>query len=184
MLTITIPAQEAYDESTERFVETKECTLKLEHSLLSLWKWESKHHKYFLDNEDLTAEEIIDYVKCMTINQVDNSAYDCLTKENINEIKNYLKDPMTATWFYEDPNKPKSFKKEIITAECIYSSLIILGIPVELFEKRHLNHVLTLIRVCNEKQNPEQPKNTNAYNTLRHYSEINKARKAKLGIKG
>ena len=91
MLTITIPAQEAYDESTERFVETKECTLKLEHSLLSLWKWESKHHKYFLDNEDLTAEEIIDYVKCMTINQVDNSAYDCLTKENINEIKNYLK---------------------------------------------------------------------------------------------
>ena len=184
MLTIVVPAQEAYDESTGRFVETKECTLKLEHSLLSLQKWESKHHKYFLDNEELTVEEITDYVRCMTINQVEDSVYDCLTKENIDEIKNYLKDPMTATFFYEDPNKPKSKKKQIVTAECIYSSLILLNIPVELFEKRHLNHVITLIRVCKEDQNPEQPKKTNINDTLRRYSEINKARKAKLGTKG
>lgn len=185
MLTIKIPSQEAFDESTGMFVTTKEYTLKLEHSLLSLQKWESKHHKYFLDNESLTYEEVIDYIRCMTLNQVDNDAYECLTQENLEQIKDYLKDPYTATWFSSDDNKPKSlYKKDIITAECIYSSMIMLQIPVDIFEKRHLNHLLTLIRVCNEKQNPEQPKKTNPMDTLRRYREINKARKAKYGIKG
>lgn len=185
MLIVKIPSQEAFDEYNGKFMKTKEYTLKLEHSLLSLQKWESTHHKYFLDNSDLTYDDIIDYIKCMTLNQVEDQAYECLTKENLEMIKDYLKDPYTATWFSSDDNRPKSaFRKEVITAEVIYSSMIMLGIPVDIFEKRHLNHLLTLIRVCSEKQNPEQPKKTNSYDTLRRYSELNKARKAKLGTKG
>lgn len=185
MLTIKIPAGEAYNEKTNKFVHLPERTLKLEHSLLSLTKWESKHHKYFIDNKDLSAEEILDYIKCMTINDVEDYIYDYLTADNIKEITAYMKDPMTATWFSDD-GRPKSRSHEVITAEVIYSSMIILGIPIELFEKRHLNHLLTLIRVCNEKQNPESKSNKkmNTYDTAKYYSELNKARRAKLGTRG
>lgn len=183
------PRDDAFDESKNMFVKIPGATLKIEHSLLSLAHWEQKHHKYFLDNKDLTTDEIIDYIKCMTLNQVDDYVYSFLTDENIKEIKDYINDPMTATWFSEDPfEQYKKPNKEIITAEVIYSSLIILNIPVDLFEKRHLNHVLTLIRVCNEKQNAglndNKKKHTNDYELMKHYSELNKARKAKLGTKG
>ena len=184
MLTIIIPEQEAFNEKTNSFVKIKPCELKLEHSLLSLWKWESKHHKYFLENKDLNSEEIIDYIRCMTLNKVDDYVYDFLTEKNIEDIKEYLVDPMSATWF-SDSKKPQTGRKEIVTAELIYSSMIILNIPVEIFEKRHLNHVLTLIRVCSEKQNPDTNKNKqNPKEVLQHYSELNKARKAKLNTKG
>jgi len=186
MLTIVIPEQEAFNEKLEKFVKAGPYTLKLEHSLLSLQKWESKHHKYFIDAEGLSPEEILDYIRCMTLNQVDNNVYDFLTKENIEEIMEYIKDPMTATFFYEDPNKPKPIrKKEVITAECIYSSMILLGIPVDIFEKRHLNHLLTLIRVCNEKQNPDSNKGKASQQDMaKYYSDLNKARKAKLHTRG
>lgn len=186
MLTIVIPEQEAFNEKLEKFVKVGSHTLKLEHSLLSLQKWESKHHKYFIDNESLSPEEILDYIRCMTLNQVEDNVYEFLTKENIKEIMDYIKDPMTATFFYEDPTKPKvARKKEIITAECIYSSMILLGIPVDIFEKRHLNHLLTLIRVCNDKQNPDSNKPKASQKEMaRYYSELNKARKAKLNTRG
>ena len=187
MKTIIIPEGEAYNEKLNKFITVPSVTLKLEHSLLSLQKWESKHHKYFIDNKDLTEEEILDYIRCMTINSdVDPNAYDYLTKENIKEIVNYMEDPMTATWFREDPldNRPK--KKEILTAEVIYASMINLGIPIDIFEKRHLNHLITLIRVCGEMQNPDKDKKkkVNTKELAMKYSEINKARKAKLGTKG
>ena len=183
MLTITIPEQEGFDEKLGKFVKISSHTLKLEHSLLSLYKWESKHHKYFLDNKELTQDEILDYIKCMTINPVDDYIYSFLTEENLKEIQEYLKDPMTATWFSDDKNgRPP--KKEIITSEVIYSSMIILGIPVELFEKRHINHLLTLIRVCNEKQNPDDKKKMKTNDLAAYYSQLNKQRRAKLGTKG
>ena len=187
MLTIKIPPRDdAFDEKTNSFVKFPGCTLKLEHSLLSVTKWEQKHHKYFLGNRELTSEEALDYIKCMTLNQVEDYVYAFLTNENVEQIKAYIDDPMTATWFSDDPNKPKP-RPEIVTAEVIYSSMIILNIPVELFEKRHINHLLTLIKVCNEKQNVETNKKNskvNEYETLKRYSEINRARKAKLGTKG
>ena len=184
MLQITIPEQETYDEKTQKFIKVKSCNLKLEHSVLSLWKWESKHHKYFINNENLSIDEIIDYIKCMTLNQVDEYYYNFLTEENLDEIKKYLKDPMTATWFSDDGKPGGRRNNEIITAEVIYASMIVLGIPVDIFEKRHINHVLTLIRVCNEKENPDVKKE-NPNDTLRRYSELNKARKAaaKSGLK-
>lgn len=185
MLTITVPAQEAFNEKTGEFVKINSCTLKLEHSLLSLYKWESKHRKYFLDNRDLTADEILDYIRCMTLNTVEEHIYEFLTPENIEEIKAYLKDPMTATWFNDDIRPKGPIKKEILTAEVIYSSMIMLNIPIDIFEKRHLNHLLTLIRVCSEKQDPNADKKKMSTNDIaKHYSELNKARKKKLGTKG
>lgn len=188
MLTVIIPEQEGFDEKTQKFVHFSSHTLKLEHSLLSLQKWESKHKKYFIDNKDLKTDEIIDYIKCMTLNQVDDYVYNFLTKENIDQIMDYVKDPMTATFFYDDSsNLKEQRKKEIVTAELIYSSMIALGIPVEIFEKRHLNHLITLIRVCSEQQNPDSGKKNNKVSDAqlaKHYSELNRARRAKLKSKG
>lgn len=186
MLTITIPESEAFDERTGKFYTFKAHTLKMEHSLLSLQKWESKHHKYYIGNKTLTDEEIIDYIKFMTINQVEDYVFDFLTEENLKEIIAYIEDPMTATWFSDrnvNSDNKQNHKEEIITSEVIYASMIYLGIPVDLFEKRHLNHLLTLIRVCKEQQNPEQGKmSTN--DLARYYSDLNKKRRAKLGTKG
>lgn len=185
MKEIVIPEGEAYNEKTNKFVKIPSCTLKIEHSLLSLQKWESKHHKYFIDNLTITESELIDYIKCMTINSnVPDYIYDYLTTENINEIRAYMEDKMTATWFREDEKKVNK-PKEIITSEVIYASMISLGIPIDIFEKRHLNHVLTLIRVCGEMQDPDKDKKKRSLKEqAQHYSELNKARKAKLGTKG
>lgn len=181
MLIIKIPARDdMFDEDTGQFFKMNEQTIKLEHSLLSLQKWEAKHNKYFLDNHDLSAEEILDYIRCMTLNQVPDWVYNCLTPENITEIRDYIQAPMTATWFSPTPGNHGGGQREIITAEVIYSSMFILNIPLD-FEKRHLNHLLTLIRVCNEKQNPDtNKKKVSDYEMLRHYSELNKKRKAAM----
>lgn len=183
MLVIEIPESEIYDEKTQRFVKTQSYTLKLEHSLLSLWKWESKHHVHFLNNKKLTNEDVMDYIKCMTLNQVDSKCYDYLTAKNINDIKDYIEDPMSATTFY-DPFAKSHGKQEIVTAEVIYSSMIILGIPIDIFEKRHLNHLTTLIKVCSEKQDPDSKSKINPRTVANHYQELNRMRKAKLGTKG
>ncbi len=185
MLTITIPESEAFDERTGRFITLKAQTLKMEHSLLSLQKWESKHHKYYIGNEDLTNEEVIDYIRCMTINQVEDYVFDFLTESNLKEITEYIANPMTATWFSDDKkqNSNGSHKEEIVTSEVIYAAMIALGIPIEIFEKRHLNHLITLIRVCKETQNPEKDKRS-PKDLAMHYSELNKMRKAKLGTRG
>ena len=132
MLQITIPAREvAYDEVKNEFCYTKEWTLQLEHSLVSISKWESKWHKPFLDKKEKTAEEIIDYIRCMTITQnVDPEVYNNLTKDNISAIIAYIDDPMTATWFNDDKNK-KPARREILTNELIYYAMCSYNIPVE-----------------------------------------------------
>lgn len=163
MLEIVIPPGDGWDPKKEMFVPIgSEVKLKLEHSLLSLAKWESRWHKPFLSTER-THEENIDYIKCMTINQhVDPSVYDRLTRENLIAINNYINDDATATKFYElmKPSKKSASsppcKKKIQTSETIYASMIELGIPID-FEKRHLNHLLTLIKVCQERATPSKP---------------------------
>lgn len=152
MLTITVPAQEYFNEHTGEFISIQEKTLKLEHSLISLHKWESKYHKPFLSTEK-TPEEIIEYIKCMTIDSnVPQEVYLGLTAENVNEIQDYIADPMTATTF-TDTNKGGS--RDIITAELIYYWMIANSIPWEC-EKWHINKLFTLIRVCADKANPKK----------------------------
>lgn len=180
MLHITIPAQEYYDERTETFVNTKEITLTLEHSLVSVSKWESKWCKPFLSKDAKTPEETLDYIKCMTLTQnVPPETYNYLTNENITEIKRYIEDPHTATFINEGPGGPKS--REVITSELIYYWMTALNIPWE-SQKWHLNRLLMLIRVCNVKNQPK--KKMSQRELMSRNAALNAARKQKLHSKG
>ena len=179
MLTITIPATELFNEKTNEFIPIKGQTLQLEHSLVSVSKWESKWCKPFISSNK-TNEEVIDYIKCMTITQnVNPNIYIALTKQNIEDINEYIDAPMTATTFYEDKNKKS--KKEIVTSELIYYWMITLNIPMEC-QKWHLNRLLTLIRVCNNKNSP--PKKMSRSEVINRYAELNAQRKKQLNTKG
>lgn len=154
MLQITIPAAEYFDEKTGEFHSIRETTLQLEHSLVSVSKWESKWRKPFLGKSEKSAEECIDYVRCMTITQnVDPMAYRFLSEKNFQEINAYIESPMTATTFSERENK--QFSREVITAEIIYYWMVALNIPFEC-QKWHLNKLITLVRVCNIKNTPQK----------------------------
>lgn len=180
MLQITIPAGEYFDDSTQEFINYKEVTLRLEHSLVSISKWEAKWKKVFLSKEEKTLEETIDYIRCMTITQgVDESAYGRITDANIKQVENYISDPMTATYIRKD--KIAGSSRETVTSELIYYWMIALGIPVE-FQKWHLNRLLTLIEVCNVKNTP--PKKRNPREIAKHNAAINAARRKRLGSKG
>lgn len=180
MLHITIPPTEQWDEAKQEFVYTKECRLQLEHSLVSLQKWESKWCKSFLSSKEKTVEEIIDYIRCMTITQnVNPDIYNCLTVENIRDVDEYINSPMTATHFYDSSTGRRN--NETVTAELIYYWMIALNIPFE-YRKWHLNSLLALIRVCNIKNAP--PKKRSEMETRNRYAELNEARRKKLNSKG
>ena len=180
MLIITIPAVEMFDEKTQTFFETKETVLELEHSLISISKWESKWHKPFLSKQDKTIDETIDYIKCMTITRnVDPNAYKYLTNSNIEEINKYIDDPMTATTFYDDSNN--GGQKETITSELIYYWMIANTVPMEC-QKWHLNRLLTLLRVCSVKNTP--PKKMGKRELANKYAALNAARKKQFNTKG
>ena len=179
MLTITIPAMEMFNEKTQEFFTLKEQTLQLEHSLVSLSKWESKWCKPFLSKNKKTFEETIDYIKCMTITQnIKDEVYARLTRSNIEAINKYIDDPMTATTFYNDNSKVNN---ETITSELIYYWMIALNIPMEC-QKWHLNRLLTLIRVCNVKNSP--PKKMSKGDIMRRNAALNAARKKQLNTNG
>lgn len=180
MLQIKVPASELWDEKSNVFTNTKETVLVLEHSLISISKWEAKWHKAFLGKEEKTTEEVIDYIKCMTLTQnVDDNVYNALTNENIESINNYINDPHTATVIYEDPNGPKN--KETITSELIYYWMVTLNIPFEC-QKWQLNRLLTLIRVCNIKNKP--PKKMTERQIMSRNAALNAARRKRLNTKG
>lgn len=156
-ITITVPAKDLWDEKSERFINVKETKLVLEHSLLSVSKWEAKYKKPFLVERALdTPEKVLYYFECMTITpqNPDPNVYLAMSQKNLDDIMKYINDPMTATWFKEDKKKHKA-QKEIMTSEVIYWEMIALEIPIE-FQKWHLNRLMTLIRVCNAKNNPEK----------------------------
>lgn len=180
MLCINIPDIEFYNEEIEEFFYYKGENLQLEHSLVSLSKWESKWHKPFLGKEQKTTAETIDYIRCMTINKnVDPNIYDYIPDKTFNLIIDYVDDSMTATWFTDLPGQKKN--REVVTAEIIYYWMISLSIPSE-YEKWHLNRLLTLIRVCNEKNKP--PKKMGRKEMLAQRHALNQARRAKLNSKG
>lgn len=178
MLELKIEGREFYDEETSSFVMLTSQTLQLEHSLLSISKWESKWHKPFLSREARTPEEAKYYVKCMTINKnVDPIVYESLSNEDIDKINKYIEDPMTATWFKEDQKRGSS---RIITNELVYCWMAALQIPFEC-EKWHINRLLTLIRVCNEENAPK--KTMSKKDTAAMYRSINAARRQKRHAK-
>ena len=182
MLQITIPASEQWDEKKEEFVTTKEQTLKLEHSLSPLSKWESKSCKPFLSNKEKSHEEILDYIKCMTLTKnVDPEVYNVLTNENIKEINDYIMAPMTATTFSENGVR-KKVNNEIFTSEVIYYAMTAYNIPFENCEKWHLNRLITLIRVCGIKNEPS--KKMSKRSIMSQNAALNAARRKKFNTKG
>ena len=137
MLQIIVPGDEFWDESKQEFVVTKEQTLQLEHSLVSLSKWESKWRKSFFSKQEKTTEETIDYIKFMTLTKnVDPDIYSRLSMENVNQINEYIENPMTATTFPKETSKGK-INGETVTAELVYYWMIALNIPFEC-QKWHL----------------------------------------------
>lgn len=180
MLQITIPAAELFDEEKQEFINVKEQTLQLEHSLVSLSKWESKWCKVFLSKENKSWEETLDYIKCMTLTQnVKPEVYDRLTKANIVDIEAYISAPMTATYFPKEQSGKSS--REQVTSELIYYWMIALNIPFEC-QKWHLNRLLTLIKVCNLKNKP--PKKMSKRELMSRNAALNAARKQQLNTNG
>lgn len=182
MLTIEIPiSPEGWDEAKQEFVESRTQTLQLEHSLISLSKWESKWHKPFLSTKEMTDEETLDYIKCMTLTKnVKPDVYNHITRENMNEVVNYIGDPMTATTFYKD-NKGTN-NRETVTSELIYYWMIASNIPFDPCQKWHLNRLITLIRVCGIKNTP--PKKRSRREIMSRNAALNAARRQQMNSKG
>jgi hypothetical protein len=182
MLQLTIPAHEYYNQRTGEFGYTHDTTIQLEHSLVSISKWESKWRKPYLGNEQKTRTQYIDYIRCMTITQnVDPMVYGFITDKQFKQIDDYINAPMTATWFSEKPGNRPPTKPIVITSEIIYYWMIALNIPVE-FQKWHLNRLLTLIRVCNEKNAPARKRDKKAM--LEERRALNDARRKRLNTRG
>lgn len=192
MLQVSIPEvnEEFFNEKTEEFFYVKfpGVVLQLEHSLISLRKWEQKWHKPFLGNgcEERTQEELSDYVRCMTIksipNEVDPNVYRWIPDHVMNKILDYIKDPMSGTTIYENGLiGAQRNKRETVSAEIIYYWMIALNIPVE-FEKWHLNQLLTLIKVVNIKNSKEEKMDPKT--AAKQRAALNKARRAKYKSKG
>ena len=181
MLQITIPGGEFWNEETNKFINIKETTLVLEHSLVSLSKWESRWCKPFLGKESKTDEETLDYIRCMTLTQnVDPNIYYALSAKNIEDINHYIENPHSATTIRENNNNsPKSH--ETITSELIYYWMVALNIPFEC-QKWHLNRLLTLIRVCNIKNAP--PKKMTQRQIMSRNAALNAARRKRLNSAG
>lgn len=181
MLQLIIPdSDELWDEKKEEFVYRKGQTLQLEHSLVSLAKWESKWCVPFLSKKDKTLEETLDYIKCMTIMQnVNPEVYLNLTQENVDAVNAYINAPMTATYFSNE--KATGPNNEQVTSEIIYYWMIALNIPPE-YQKWHLNRLLTLIKVCNIKNQP--PKKHSRREIMRRNTALNAERRKRLGTKG
>jgi hypothetical protein len=171
---------EYFDNEIEEFINTKTQILQLEHSLISIAKWEAEWHKEFLSNNPKTIDETASYIKCMTITQnVDLNIYRRIPEEIISIVSGYIEAPMTATKFNEEIKGRGS--KEIITSEIIYYWMIALNIPMEA-QKWHLNRLLTLIRVCNAKNTT--PKKMGRQEQISKQRDLNIARRKALNTKG
>lgn len=184
MLEITIPPRkDLFDEETEEFISFEGAKLQLEHSLISLHRWESKWHKPFMETKEKTYGEIIDYIRCMTLNKnVNPMAYLFIPEESMMEILNYINDPMTAAKFSNQNGNSGVFGHgEYVTAETIYYWMITLNIPPE-YEKWHLNQLLTLIKFVSIKNSP--PKKMSKKDASAQRAALNKARRAKYNSKG
>ena len=180
MLRLVIPARELWDGRKSQFVYTKEQTLQLEHSLISLSKWESKWQKAFLSRKEKTQEESLDYIRCMLISpNVDPSVISALPGQAIETIIEYISAPMFATYFREDKSERGS--REVVTAELIYYWMISLNIPFEC-QKWHLNRLLALIRTCSIKNSP--PKKRSTKEIMSQNAALNAARRKQLNTRG
>lgn len=179
MLEITVPESELYLSEENRFVTVPSCVLSLEHSLISVAKWESKWHIPYLNASKRTKAQDLDYIRCMVVGPIKNDfVFSALTPENIQQIRNYIDDTMTATTFSKTP---PSRNKQVVTAEVLYARMFANNIPMEC-QKWHLNRLLTLIRVCDTASSP--PSKMDKKQLAARYAEQNALRRAQHNTKG
>ena len=182
MLQLKIPKAEFFDEKKQKFIRIEAQTLQLEHSLVSISKWESKWKKPFLSRKEMTIEETVDYIRCMTITQnVNPLAYDLLTQEHIRQVMAYIDDPMTATTIKERQGKGRVSGK-VTTSEEIYYYMTAYQIPFDPCQKWHFNRLMMLIRICDEKNSPK--KKMSQSQIAAQNRSLNAARKAKRHTRG
>lgn len=181
MLQLAIPESEFYDERLSEFVYVKATVLLLEHSLISISKWESNWEKPFLSKDEKTNEELIDYIRCMTVNSsVDPNVYLCITPAHVRQVISYIDKKMTATWFSDDGKQ--GGRGEVVTSELVYYWMTAFNIPFNPCEKWHLNRLLTLIRICSVKNAP--PKKRSKREMMAQRSALNAKRRAQFNSKG
>lgn len=177
---IRIPELHLFNEATNEFFDIRETYITMEHSLVSISKWESKWHIPYLGPTPKTLEQSIDYLRCMTITQnVQPGIYNYIPESEMKRIKEYIEDPMTATKFREEEGKGKT--KKSITSDYLYFCMVSYNVPVE-FEKWHLNRLLTLLQVCSEENKPKKKRSKRSLTS--DYAALNAARRAKMGTKG
>ena len=182
MLIIEIPGGEFWDDNKEEFIYSSPTTLRLEHSLVAVSKWESKWHKPFFSSnkkEEKTTEEILDYIRCMSLDDVSLDVLKNLKKEQFEKISDYINDPHTATTINDKNRRPG--KRTVITAEVIYYQMISFGIPFEC-QHWHINNLFMLIRVCESYNKP--PKKMSQRDILSQNAALNAARRRAMGSSG
>ena len=181
MLEIRIDGKEFWNQEKEEFVNTKGITLRLEHSLISISKWEAKYKRPFLSDGPKTLQETYDYIAFMSLDRnVSMTELEGITEEDYKKILDYIHDPMTATKISKNA-KNKQSSNHVLTSEEIYYDMTALNIPFEC-EKWHLNRLLTLIKIASIKNEP--PKKMSKGEICRQNAELNKARRAKYHSKG
>lgn len=181
MLQINVPAQEYYDERNEMFINIPAVTLKLEHSLFAISKWEAKWKKAFLGKQEKTQEETRDYIRCMTLNEepVDAMTYTAIPAADLKRVKDYLEDKMSASCL---PERDHDEGGDTVTSELIYYWLVALQIPFEC-QYWHLNRLLTLVQICNMKNNPDKRKMSRS-ELLSRNRALNAQRRAQYNSRG
>ena len=178
---IRIPELHLFNEATNEFFDIRETYLTMEHSLVSISKWESKWHIPYLAPGEKTPEQALDYLRCMTITQnIQPGIYNYIPDTEMRRIKNYIEDSMSAYKFKEEEGKGRT--KKAITSDYLYFCMVTYRIPVE-FERWHLNRLITLIQICSEENNPKKNKKSKRRITS-DYAALNAARRAKLGTTG
>jgi hypothetical protein len=180
MLTLIIPKNdELFDEEKQEFITRKEKSLTLEHSLVSISKWESRWMIPFLSNTPKTEEQALDYTRCMIVTKnIDPDIIHQLSNDDLIKIKDYIKSTMSATTVKKNTGK---VNKDVVTSEILYYQMVAHNIPFEC-ERWHLNRLLMLITVCNEKNAPA--KKSSKHDTATRNKSINSARRKSMGTKG
>jgi hypothetical protein len=180
MLKLIIKGDEVYDEATNRFGTVNDIVVELEHSLLSVSKWESKFEKPFLANTEKTVEEIVEYVRFMIITPgLPPEVLNRFTNAHFEAVNNYINSKQSATTFGQMPDRRGP--GETITSELVYYWMVQFNIPFEC-ERWHLNRLFSLIQICNIKQS--KPKKMSKGDIARRNRELNEQRRAQLGTSG
>lgn len=190
MLKIKIPDQEdqLWDEEKEEFIyrtAAKGCELTLEHSLLSVSKWESIWCKPFLETKDKSVEEMLSYIECMVVTptNVDFETIKRIPQSEFDRINAYINNPATASTINTHGGMKGNTSGEAITSELIYYWMTAMNIPFEC-QKWHLNRLLTLVRICEIKNDPKGQKKMSANEIRQDYDKLNEARRKAMHTKG